>query len=798
VDRLKKEVFLALVSSMIEDAISSVQTIEGPRGPRGFKGESGKDFSLEDNLETISALVNKTIQDNREELKLHFNDLSEEDKESLRGPKGEDGQSVSIEDLEESIKLNIERNREKLRLKFRDLTEDERESLRGLPGQDGRDGVDGKSVDFDECISTLTTHISDYIESNLEKFKLKFSDLSSEELDLLRGPKGARGQRGQRGEDGKDFDWKEYGPEILTRISELVEENKLTFSKLTSEERETLKLKFDDLTFDERKLLKGARGQRGRQGIQGERGIQGEKGETGERGEIGPRGIPGVKGLDGRNGRDGQDGKDGEDAAEVEKISIQSTDKDMYFVFQFSDGTVLRTNKVDLPSIIHTYYAIGGSGGGNGGGAGKDGKSAYEIAVENGFEGTEEEWLESLVGPQGEPGQEGKSAYEVAVENGFEGTEEEWLESLIGPQGEPGQDGNGTSYYGQAGTTSPEEVIIDEKGVYQSTGILGVLDEEKSYKMILGEEDTLGLKNDTGQTQLFLVYASADVQVGNNKILGLKLSVNGNLIDQSECQAPTGVASSFAKLVTNWIVELNQGDEVAINLANFTNSDPLTVLRSKIVATTISKQGQEGQSAYEIAVENGFEGTEEQWLESLVGPQGPEGPPGTGGGALEVLNDLEEVVFEPTKIDFTDGLEAYNPTFMSDWESLDDVEPSIGLYSPDGRVAVRLLDPSVLYGISVESGAVVGDVVRISNNTAIRALADSAANSRAVGVIEKIKDVKADIRVGAITLGIYSGLDIDEDYYLSDTNPGKLVTTPPTIAVRVGRPVSDTRLIIKL
>ena len=35
---------------------------------------------------------------------------------------------------------------------------------------------------------------------------------------------------------------------------------------------------------------------------------------------------------------------------------------------------------------------------GGGGGAGAPGKSAYEIAVENGFEGTEQEWLESLVG----------------------------------------------------------------------------------------------------------------------------------------------------------------------------------------------------------------------------------------------------------------------------------------------------------------------------------------------------------------------------------------------------------------
>lgn len=39
---------------------------------------------------------------------------------------------------------------------------------------------------------------------------------------------------------------------------------------------------------------------------------------------------------------------------------------------------------------------------------------------------------------QGEPG---KSAYQVAVENGFVGTEAEWLESLIGPQGEQGIQG---------------------------------------------------------------------------------------------------------------------------------------------------------------------------------------------------------------------------------------------------------------------------------------------------------------------------------------------------------------------
>lgn len=97
---------------------------------------------------------------------------------------------------------------------------------------------------------------------------------------------------------------------------------------------------------------------------------------------------------------------------------------------------------------------------------GKDGLSAYEIAVKNGFVGTVSDWLESLKGADGLPGkdgingvdgkdgkagrdgvdgqngidgkdgrdgvdgQNGLSAYEVAVENGFTGSEEEWLQSI--------------------------------------------------------------------------------------------------------------------------------------------------------------------------------------------------------------------------------------------------------------------------------------------------------------------------------------------------------------------------------
>ena len=87
---------------------------------------------------------------------------------------------------------------------------------------------------------------------------------------------------------------------------------------------------------------------------------------------------------------------------------------------------------------------------------GADGKSAFEIAVENGFIGTEAEWLESLKGKDGKDGVDGKngqdgkdgidgkSAYEIAIANCYFCTESEWLESLKGKNGidgQPGKDG---------------------------------------------------------------------------------------------------------------------------------------------------------------------------------------------------------------------------------------------------------------------------------------------------------------------------------------------------------------------
>ena len=105
---------------------------------------------------------------------------------------------------------------------------------------------------------------------------------------------------------------------------------------------------------------------------------------------------------------------------------------------------------------------------------GTDGKSAYQIAVEQGYQGSESDWLSSLkgdkgnTGAKGNPGQdgaEGKSAYAIAVEHGYEDSEEKWLLSLKGEKGDAGERGEkgDTGLQGERG----------EKGEKGDAGVAG-------------------------------------------------------------------------------------------------------------------------------------------------------------------------------------------------------------------------------------------------------------------------------------------------------------------------------------
>lgn len=69
---------------------------------------------------------------------------------------------------------------------------------------------------------------------------------------------------------------------------------------------------------------------------------------------------------------------------------------------------------------------------------GENGASSYELWLSLGNTGTLQDFLDSQVGA---PGAEGQSAYDVAVANGYTGSEAQWLLTLNGDDGDPGING---------------------------------------------------------------------------------------------------------------------------------------------------------------------------------------------------------------------------------------------------------------------------------------------------------------------------------------------------------------------
>lgn len=164
-----------------------------------------------------------------------------------------------------------------------------------------------------------------------------------------------------------------------------------------------------------------------------------------------------------------------------------------------------------------------------------------------------------------------------------------------GSQGPPGADGNGTAYYGQMSNQSSQTVNITTAGTYVEMNITGTFDTADSYGLIAPNTASFGIKNDSGSTQLLHFIATADIGAPNNEVVGLRLALNGSPLSETTCQAGTGVGGAgFAKVMTQWMIELNDGDEVSMWLANVTTTDNLTVYRAKIVAITPGRQGIQG------------------------------------------------------------------------------------------------------------------------------------------------------------------------------------------------------------
>ena len=120
-----------------------------------------------------------------------------------------------------------------------------------------------------------------------------------------------------------------------------------------------------------------------------------------------------------------------------------------------------------LTAVPFALYAPGSEIPGPQGDPGEDGISAYEVWLELGNTGDEQEFIDSLIGEPGEDG-DGLSAYEVWLELGNTGDEQAFIDALKGEAGEAGEDGilgaDGLSAYEvwlSLGNTGDEQAFID-------------------------------------------------------------------------------------------------------------------------------------------------------------------------------------------------------------------------------------------------------------------------------------------------------------------------------------------------
>ena len=213
---------------------------------------------------------------------------------------------------------------------FENLTEEQRESLRGpqgvpgTPGADGKDGAAGpQGPEGPQGLPGKDGAIgpqgpagpagADGVDGNVS-----FEDLTEEQRESLRGPQGATGPQGPQGEigpagpKGDTGDTGPAGPKGDTgpRGPAGVDgvdgepgtdgtDGQSALEVWLAQEENAGKTADDFFA-----SLKGETG------ATGEQGPAGPKGDTGPRGPQGPQGLPGKDGVDGAPGADGKDGKD--------------------------------------------------------------------------------------------------------------------------------------------------------------------------------------------------------------------------------------------------------------------------------------------------------------------------------------------------------------------------------------------------------------------------------------------------------------------------------------------------------
>jgi hypothetical protein len=283
---------------------------------------------------------------------------------------------------------------------------------------------------------------------------------------------------------------------------------------------------------------------------------------------------------------------------------------------------------------------------------GADGKSAYQVAVDAGFSGTQAQWLASLQGANG------KSAYQSALDTGFVGTEAQFVASLQGVKGDKGDTGN-TGNTGATGQSAYQAAVA----AGFSGDINAWLASLKGAKGDTGNTGNTGAAGADGHTIIATTGAPA-AGVGNNGDLAFDASASTIYGPKAAGAWPAGVVLKGAKgdtgntgnagtngntvLTTAGTPAAGTGvnGDFAYDPTTFTFYGPkaggawpagVVLKGAKGDTGNTGNTGATGNSAYQDAVAQGYGGTLPQWLASLVGAKGDTGA--TGESAYQAAVD---------------------------------------------------------------------------------------------------------------------------------------------------------------
>ena len=218
--------------------------LTGPKGDKGEPGEPGRD-----------GVDGKPGERGPRGLPGEKGERGEQGPKGERGPQGEPGEPGK--DGQDGT------------MTFEDLTPEQRETLRGPRGVPGKDGVDGKPGE-----QGPPGEDGERGPKGDKGDPFTYKDFTDEQLQALkgergeRGPQGDPGERGPAGDDGKDGQDGDTGPQGPRGKA-------FTYDDFTPEQLEALKGE------------RGERGPQGEPGKDGETGPAGKPGDRGPKGDKG-------------------------------------------------------------------------------------------------------------------------------------------------------------------------------------------------------------------------------------------------------------------------------------------------------------------------------------------------------------------------------------------------------------------------------------------------------------------------------------------------------------------------------